>query len=331
MKVLSIGRFDNELQEQALGLPIIRAIEARGIHVVRIGRQFDFFNPKNHDRQVADWVSGVPQSLAGFDALLLMDWWSPILPLLTYRMSVLESAPKLIGLFLGATVLEGDLAREIPFAREYEDYLYSVFDLIICPVEWVGRLLPAQARVEVRAFPIDSSGMLPVAPQRDRVLYLQRWAYDKAPERFQEFAQLAAPSGIECWANADPVYSNGPDDPIRYIGWQSEAQLKKLGQKGGYIWGHARQEIFGYAISNMIRFGLTPLVSADQGYDALNLPDRFRFNSIRQAEAKVAGCLWMSDDDRHEWISQHRHNADRIAESVEAVIHAHADQAQQPY
>jgi hypothetical protein len=316
MRILAVGKYDNALQEQALGSPILTELARAGHQVIRVGEQFDFFNPKNFTQQVADWVAGVPLSLEGYDIVFLLDWWSPVVPLLCYRMSVLPTRPKMIGLFLGSTRLEGDLAREIPFAAEYEDYLFTAFDLIICNVDWARELLPASAKTVTCPFPLEALEVLPMSRPKKRVYYLQRWAYDKAPERFQAFAKLAEQSGIECYANASERDSFGPDDPIRYIGWQTVEELKALGQEGGYIWGHARQELFGYAISNMILYGLTPLVSNSRGYNGLKLPDEYRFTSSENAIDKVNAGLVMTDADRSSWLKQHKDNARRIAEEI---------------
>ena len=322
MRILAIGNLG--YHERTIAEPIFEELYKLGGRIGRWGGNSAFFLPENYAEQIHYWLTGIPpvEEYERADVIFFLDWWSPIVPLLAYLEFTRRPVRKpWIGIFHGAASIPGDAAADIREAAKYDGYLLNCFDKLVIPdidladmmtlLEWADWKKSNQW--VACGFPVDTTYNRPLTGHRRRVIFGQRWAPDKAPHRFIEFSEFASEYGIECIATAEPV----PGIPsIKFIGWQTQEQLAELYREGGFIWGDADQDLFPYAIVDAMQYGLTPLVRDSVKYQALNVPNQFRFNAKEHAMIIVNSGIFMSKKDWHDWAYQHKNNAAKIAREV---------------
>jgi glycosyltransferase involved in cell wall biosynthesis len=321
MHFLAIGHFG--YHEETITLPILNALERLGATLHRVGGDFAFFLPENFADQPRHWLAGLPDALDIYDALLFLDYWHMGVPMYLYRNIDRTSMPPFLGVGHGSAYIDGDLCLRIPHARDYEDFLWRIYDAVTFPPsDLVRRSLPdhAQRKIHYAPYPIDH--FLDEQPQftyAPKIYHVSRWRPDKGSDRFANFAQYAAttaPSEVTFAATGleTPLHN------IKPLGWLTPDQLRQLARAGGYFICDARQEIFPNAVVRMFAYGLTPLYRADNlAYSALHLPERLAFTSYDHALQLVADRTLATPDDWAAFRAQHADNATQLAQTILAA------------
>lgn len=257
--------------ERTIVAPLLAELTRRGYTVERAGGTMAFFIPDHYPRQVDEWVKDIPSTLEPYDFVLFLDWFHPAVPLYLYRAMTGGHKPPFYGLLHGSVALEGDVAREIPGAVEYERFLLDVYDAVFVHhlqfVQMVGGYHWPTGALEVVPFPMDTvlAHLRPDLPARRRVVFPHRWDFDKGNDTFTEFAHRAAAHGIECIVTAAPP-PNAADLPVAFVGRLSPEALRGLCAQGGYVWSSVRQDVVAYAVWECLAWGLHPLLSDHPAY-----------------------------------------------------------------
>jgi len=302
MKVGIIGSLG--YHESNITGPIMAELHASG-HVVEriVPRNVDWFTSEGQ-KALPGLASGLAQAdLSGFDALLFVDAWSFVLPIVLWNLAfkTFTARPLLAGILLGSTEMEGDVACAMPRARQYENFLFEAFDVIFthgpheahrATTRNTGHPMPQFARKR---------------PARDtqpkRVVYAHRWSADKGKDDFLALVRYSLDKGL----GIDFVVTDAAAQPyvtalgVVVAGWQSQAGLREIGALGGYAWAGAKSELAAYALHDLISYGLAPLVSTHDAYQ--HIPSRFSWGSAEGAARIVDTGDNLSP---HEWRAMGR-------------------------
>lgn len=252
--ILVVGKMEYGGHEHNIVEPILHQLASQGCTIQRVGGVMDFFLPKNFESQARAWLQGMPLDMSAYQAVLVTDFWFPALPIYMYQASVSKgNLPYFVSLYHGSSWLDGDFACEFKHAAQLEDYLVKVYDKVFVSAEWVLEEMPywlqnLKNRFYVSKFPMDAYLVERKSlPYARRVIYNARWEYDKAPERFVEFAEYCKGTDIEfvSFNNADKDKLSrkaASERLVRFTGYPlTPEQLQEELRQGGYIWNFARQ------------------------------------------------------------------------------------------
>ena len=270
--------------EDNITKPILKELRASG-HVVErvVPRNVDWFTSEGA-RSMPSLASGLAEvDLSTFDALLFLDAWSFVLPIVCWNLAFKsKTTPLMAGILLGSTSMPGDVACGLPDAKAYEDFLFGgVYDLIFTHGEHEHQ----QKGVVSTGHPMPQ--FLRKRPERavqpKRVVYAHRWSNDKGKDDFLALVRHSLDHGLGIMfvvtdSTAQPYVK---DLGVVVAGWQSQAGLSEIGARGGYAWAGAKSELAAYALHDLISYGLAPLVSTHQAY--AHVPVRFSWGSTEGA------------------------------------------------
>lgn len=307
-KVLVVGQLG--YHEENIIKPILKGLEERGCSITRMGGNWDFFIPANYPQMTQNYISGVPNSLEAYDIVFFVDYWNMVMPLFVYLRSICSHRVPFVGLYHGSVALDSDVAQLIEYHREYEAYLWTVFDEVLVP-ENCNTLRHYSAMTKV-PFPcsLQFSRERPKLPHKDRVIFAHRFSDDKGKDEFTGFVDYCQDAGLSV---EFIVTDEGWYPGVEFIGRLSQDELKKLCSQGGYAWSSAKQETFGYTILDLMSYGLTPLVNYAYAYNYLSRD--YRYLTYREAAHIIKNKVVFSNQEWDE-LNEKMNRIDRVIDVI---------------
>ena len=310
--ILFVGRLgyhnDNIIQ------PIIDRLRLLGHTVRQSDGNMDFFDPR-----VDNFFEETKQAIdtAPYDATIIVfsDYWNFLLPL--YQLKRKGNLVRLFGFFHGSVNIEGDVCLEIPKAPEYEQYLLSCYDKVICPNHYAKNLLETD-NCEVSMFPMEKQirRLRPELNHRKKIIYAHRWNYDKGNDQFIEFVKYCRylNKPYEFVVIGHELPSTYCSLEIDSIPWTSQSGIQQICKDGGYAWSSVRSETIGYAIIDLVSYGLTPLLNPHEAY--LEWWGGYIYEDFDQAIAIVDSEVKYTNEQWEEWCEVNANNTSDITETI---------------
>lgn len=309
--ILVVGQLG--YHEDNIVKPIIKGLRKEGCKVSRLGGNWDFFVKENQKELITNYFNSIPKDISKYDHILFVDFWNMIVPMFAYLKSINNSQVKFVSLFHGSVKLKNDVANNIIGSKDYEKYLLSIYDKIIVPKQFLKKLLGNKDNISVCPFPLDFQKQRIRKPEfNKRVIFSHRWEKDKGSNFFLKFAKQN--KDIECIVTQDCPRDLLHTGNVRFIGKQSQEQLKELCKDGGYAWSSVDSETWGYTIFDLVSYGLTPLLNNHPAYD--HFPDDFKYKNIEDAKEIINEVLVL---DNYCWtniLDYHGNGSKQIAKEI---------------
>lgn len=320
-KVLIIGRLKNH--EINIMNPLLLEFQRRGIEYSRFGGISDFFEPDYRTGMVHDWVSVINTvNFSLYDSILFVDSWNYCLPLLTYQSYGRDfKLPKISALCHGSLVFENDVASKIPKADSYERYLLDTYDNLFVPNSWLKYIIEEKygekKSLKVCKFPLDNQifRKRPEIDPKNTIIFAHRWNEDKGVTLFLEFMKKNPQfSYIICDSSCKEDLEKNNIKNVLVTGWLTQIELRDLCSVGGYAWSSVKSETIGYAIYDLISYGLHPLLIHHAAYAPF--PWQFKWNFLSQAVEIVKNNLVLSNENWEEILNSNRNNTTRLVDVI---------------
>lgn len=324
-KILFSGKLG--YHEENITQPIIDGLSEYFI-IDRIGESFDFFVPSNIPEIQDNYLSAIPrlERLKEYDAVFFVDYWNPIVPFFQFGRYYHNPTLKFIGLNHGTVEMEGDVACDIQCSKEYEYYLNRVMDLLIVSRPFMVDLLQTEKNnVWFGSYPMDHIiNRTPRYVQRNRVVFAHRYHTDKGIDEFETFAKHARNSGIDiefmvAGKNEPEALQRIKDNGFEWLGHLNSAGMQELGKMGGYTWSSVKSELNGYAVWNLVSFGLTPLLNDHPAYYAFD--KKFIYRNFDDALQKIKSGLVMNSEDWDVLKRSEFGNVEKITKKIKDLLY----------
>lgn len=294
--------------------PIIERLKSLGHTVTQTDGNMDFF-----DQEVSSFIEetklAINKDCYHATIIVFSDFWNFLIPL--YRFAYKGKGAKFVGFFHGSVNIEGDVCLEIPKAIEYESYLTSVYDAIVCPNDY-ARNMVRTSNCKVSMFPMveQIKRERPTIKHRKRIVYAHRWNYDKGNDQFIEFVKhcrdLKKPyEFVVIGKNLPTKYCSLEIDSF---GWISQQEIKEICRGGGYAWSSVRSETIGYTIVDLVSYGLTPLVNNHEAY--FKWWKDYIYTDKNHAISMIDNEVNFSDQDWNNWREINANNTNKITERI---------------
>lgn len=321
-KILVIGKLG--YHEDTIIKPILNQFDKLGIIYDRLGENADFFIPGNKNNMINNWLSGIPQKMSEYDVLFFTDYWNMSIPLFMYKRYAESISPKMVGLFHGSVMLDsGDVAHQIPNSKDYELYLFKAFDKIIIPKKFIYDKYTEniQCKLRICEFPLDylSSVDRPEFSQKNNIFYAHRSTTDKGVEKFLSFVEKFPNEFTYIMFGvtdvSSDIYNRILKLPIKVHGWVTRDFIKDEIKKynGGYAWSSVISETVGYAILDLVSYGLTPLLNNHPAYTIF--PKKYIYTDDNPLTV-IQKSYVFNTDEWNDILKQNKKNAYYIAEEI---------------
>ena len=334
-KILLVGYMG--YHEYTTTLPIVNQLELIGCEVVRIGGDTDWFVEENKQHMIANWVLDSDSiNLKDFDIVFFIDWWNRTVPLMHYKKSIENPNVKFVALCHGTVNFDSDVAHMFTDHKEYEHYLTKCYDKVLVPYDWLTKIiLPYQDLIDkswdkfvTTLWPTDllQERDRPEIEPTNRIIYSHRFGSDKGDLDFINFVMYCRRSNDDYIRNISFIITDDLNDEdmrmcsqlgITVTGRLSQDKLKELCKKGGYAWGMPSSETFGYAVLDLVSYGLHPLLDHHPAYS--HFPEKFKFDTMQQATRLIKDTfpdfreLKMSNKEWYDMIRPMKLNAFNMA------------------
>lgn len=319
-KILFCGKLG--YHEDNITKPIISGLE-KYFHIDRIGEHFDFFVPSNIPEIQDNYLSAIPrlEVLMDYDAVFFLDYWNPIIPFFQFGRHYFNKDLKFIGLSHGSVTIENDVACEIQGSVEYEYYLNRIFDLLLVSRPYLrDRIQTEKNNVVFCSYPMDHIiNRIPEFKYNNRVVFAHRYHFDKGIDKFEEFARLSKQCGLDlqfivAGKNEPEAINRIKENGFEYVGHLDLDGLRDISRPGGYAWSSAYSELNGYAVWNLVSFGLTPLLNNHPAYYAF--PSRFKHNNLSPMLQSVIDNDVMSLEEWNDLKTSETGNVEKIVNEI---------------
>ncbi|RJQ27291.1 hypothetical protein C4577_01615 [Candidatus Parcubacteria bacterium] len=331
MKILVVGYMG--YHEYTTTLPILHEIEKLGHTIYRCGGDTDFFMEANKPEMVQNWLDTlVTLNLSNYDRVFFVDYWNMTIPIYLWKKGLENPAIKFVGLCHGTVWLPDDVAQQIHNATAYERFLKSAYDKILLPYDWLKNMIVGPDahlanKFSVTLWPTNllQERVRPHVPFSNTVIYAHRFTKDKGAEDFIKFV-AACRNDSELMGTEFIVTDEGTDPGlgIRFLGRMNQDELKVLCCLGGYAWSSAKSETFGYAVLDLLSYGLTPLINNHPAYS--HIPNRYKYSwdfssgfndkSLHEAMVLLKGRPYMSHDEWYYMMEPMKDNALKMAKEI---------------
>lgn len=338
-RILVVGEMG--YHEHTTILPILNQLKAMGATIDRVGGNMDFFVEENQSEMIQNWTSSLMDiNLGDFDIVFFVDFWNMILPLFLYKKGLENFNCQFVGLCHGTVRLPHDVAIEIPYSRPYEEFLKVAYNKILVPYHWLKEMMteysaynlltPTQGTSYASSFyvslwPVDSQIVRkrPVIPTTNRVIFSHRFKMDKGNESFIAFVESCRSDRDSYIRDIEFIVTDIVSDSykdvfgklnIKDMGRLSQSGLKQVCEKGGYAWSSVNSETFGYAILDLISYGLTPLLNNHLAYS--HIPGSYKYTDFSEAKDIIKKNSNLSNEHWEAILLPMKDNANKLAEII---------------
>lgn len=324
-RILFVGKLG--YHEKNISEPIIAGL-SEYFEIDRLGENFDFFVPSNIPSIQDNYLSAIPrlESLKNYHAVFFVDYWNPIVPFFQFGRYYHNPNLKFIGLSHGSVTMENDVACEIQGSHEYEYYLNRIFDLLLVSRPFLKERIQTGLRnIKFCSYPMDHIiCRKPEFKYAPRVVFAHRYHPDKGIDKFEKFATVAKQlipglQVIVAGKNEPSAINRIKKNGFKYAGFVDLTQPNELCNLGGYAWSSVYSELNGYAVWDLMSWGLTPLVNDHPAYYAF--PEKYKYVALLDAIYKIQDRLVMTQEDWVHTKNTEVGNVNKIVNEIKALLH----------
>ena len=322
--ILVIGKLG--YHEQNITLPILEEL-SKQYNIFRIGDTYDFFVPGDRKKLGYSYINSIIDfnSLTGYAAVFFVDYWNPVVPYYNFARSLYNPNLKLIGLLHGSIVMPGDVGELINYSNEYEDFLNSVYDLIITPKQFIIDQIN-KPNLKLCNFPLEHilEQYNPEYKYYPKILNTHRFDNDKGIYEFMQFGKYIKDNKIPITVdmvgnlseeNIQLLHNYG----INYLGYYNDSQLETYFKEGGYAWSSVKSELTAYGMIRLICMGATPIFNNHPAYDFID--DVYKYNNHSDIVTKILSGKLLYTTEKYEKLKlKEKNNLHEINKLIKETI-----------